>query len=143
MNASPEARRQAFQQWLARIGERMLAFFSYMGGSSVLFAQTVGGMFVPPFRRQLVIEQLDKIGVQSFPIVLLTGMFTGIVLGLQTAYQLQRIGAETYISIIVGLSIVRELGPVLTALVVSGRVGASITAELGTMRVTEQIDALE
>ena len=134
---------QALQQVFGHLGERLLAFFSYMGGSSILFGQTVASVFVPPFRRRLVVEQMDKIGVQSFPITFLTALFTGIVLGLQTAYQLQRIGAESYISSIVALSILRELGPVLTALVVTGRVGAAITAELGTMRVTEQVDAME
>ncbi|MBI4227897.1 MAG: ABC transporter permease [Candidatus Omnitrophica bacterium] len=131
------------QQALEHVGDRMLGFFSYLGGTSLLFGRTVVSAVTTPFRRRLAIEQMDKVGVQSVPIVFLTALFTGIVLGMQTAYQLQQIGAETYIAKIVGLSIVRELGPVLTALVVTGRVGASITAELGTMRVTEQIDALE
>ncbi len=131
------------QQTVASLGERMLAFFAYLGAASLLFAQTVTATFARPFRRHLLVEQMDKVGVSSLPIVILTALFTGIVLGLQTAYQLQRIGAETYIAGLVALSIVRELGPVLTALVVTGRVGASITAELGTMKVTEQIDAME
>ncbi len=134
---------QSVQQGLAHLGERLLGFFSYLGGTSVLFTRTVTSAVTTTFRRSLVIEQMDKIGVESVPIVLLTALFTGIVLGMQTAYQLQRIGAQTYIASIVGLSIVRELGPVLTALVVTGRVGAAIAAELGTMRVTEQIDAME
>ncbi|MCM8781799.1 MAG: ABC transporter permease, partial [Candidatus Omnitrophica bacterium] len=86
---------------------------------------------------------MKKIGVNSLPIVILTSLFTGMVLALQSAYQMQRISAEMYIASLVSLSMCRELGPVLTALVVAGRVGAAITAELGTMRVTEQIDALE
>ena len=134
---------QSVQQGLAHLGERLLGFFSYLGGTSVLFAQTVTSAVATTFRRSLVIEQMDKVGVQSVPIVFLTALFTGIVLAMQTAYQLQQIGAGTYIAKIVGLSIVRELGPVLTALVVTGRVGAAIAAELGTMRVTEQIDAME
>ncbi len=120
-----------------------MASFHYLGGAAILFGRTVVGVIAAPWRRRLLVEQLDKIGIQSLPIVFLTGLFTGIVLGLQTAYQLQQIGAETYIAKIVALSMVRELGPVLTALVVTGRVGASIAAELGTMKVTEQIDALE
>lgn len=128
---------------LEHLGQRLLAFFSYLGGATFLFGQTVAGVGARPLRRRLILEQMDKVGVDSFPIVCLTALFTGIVLGLQTAYQLQRIGAETYIASLVALSMVRELGPVLTALVVTGRVGASITAELGTMKVTEQIDALE
>lgn len=131
------------QRLFGFLGERLLAFFSYLGGSAEFFSVTVANLFAKPFRRRLLIEQMDRIGVDSLPIAGLTGLFTGIVLGLQTAYQLERIGAETYIASIVALSMVRELGPVLTALVVTGRVGASITAELGTMKVTEQIDALE
>jgi len=88
-------------------------------------------------------DQMNKIGVNSVPIVFLTSLFTGMVLALQSAYQMQKISATMYVASLVSLSMCRELGPVLTALVVAGRVGASITAELGTMKVTEQVDALE
>ena len=108
-----------------------------------LSISTLFHIFVMPFRRKEFVVQLYKIGVLSFPIVLLVSLFTGMVLALQSAYQLTKMNAQIYISSLVALSIVRELGPVLTALVVAGRVGASITAELGTMKVTEQIDALE
>jgi phospholipid/cholesterol/gamma-HCH transport system permease protein len=88
-------------------------------------------------------EQMNKIGVASLPIILLISLFTGIVLALQSAYQMQKVAAEMYIASLVSLSLTRELGPVLTALIVAGRCGAAITAEVGTMKVTEQIDALE
>ncbi|MCK4857090.1 MAG: ABC transporter permease [candidate division Zixibacteria bacterium] len=98
------------------------------------------------FRRPLylgtIIEQMEQIGVRSLSIVLLTNFFTGMVLALQTGYQIARFGAKVYIGVVVALSIVRELGPVLTALVVAGRVGSGIAAELGSMKVTEQIDAM-
>jgi len=100
-------------------------------------------MFVPPFRRKEIFVQMYRIGLLSFPIVFLVALFTGMVLALQSAYQLTKMNAQIYIASLVALSVVRELGPVLTALVLAGRVGASITAELGTMKVTEQIDALE
>ena len=90
-----------------------------------------------------MLEQMAKIGVDSLPIVFLISMFTGMVLALQSAYQLQRFSAEMYMASLVAFSMTRELGPVLTALIVAGRVGASITAELGTMKVTEQLDAME
>ena len=89
------------------------------------------------------LEQAKKIGVDSLPIISLVALFIGIILALQTAILMQRLGSEMYIASIVALSVMRELGPVITALVVAGRVGASITAEIGTMNVTEQIDALE
>ncbi|MFH0839069.1 MAG: ABC transporter permease [Candidatus Omnitrophota bacterium] len=126
-----------------RFGKRLLAFFNYIGAISLLFYQTIFWMFTSRLRKHQLFDQMNKIGVNSFPIISLTGMFTGIVLALQSAYQMQKISAQLYIASLVALSMTRELGPVLTALVVAGRVGASITAELGTMKVTEQIDALQ
>lgn len=134
---------------VASIGEGSLAFFDYLGGAAALLFKTGIGVLSLPWRRlrdrrwDFVLEQMEKVGVASFPLVFLTSLFTGMVLALQTAYQLQKISAELYIGSLVALSMVRELGPVLTALVIAGRVGASITAELGTMQVTEQIDALQ
>ena len=83
-----------------------------------------------------------SIGIGSLPIVLLTAIFTGMVLALQTAYGLQRFGAKNYVGNLVGLALSRELGPVLTAVMVCGRVGAGIAAELASMVVTEQVDAI-
>ncbi len=120
-----------------------MAFLAYIGSVWVLLVETVWLIFIPPFRGKSVSEQMAKIGADSLPIVSLTSLFTGMVLALQSAYQMQKIGAQIYISSLVALSITRELGPVLTALVVAGRMGAAITAELGTMKVTEQIDALD
>lgn len=129
--------------WITRLGERFMAFIHYTGGIAVLFAQTVFWIFVPPIKRRHVLGQMVRVGIDSLPIVFLTSMFTGMVLALQSAYQMQKISAQLYIASLVALSMTRELGPVLTALVIAGRIGASITAELGTMKVTEQIDALE
>ena len=128
---------------IKNLGQNTLNFFIYIGGAFNLFVSTLFQIFVPPMRRGDFFSQMYKIGVLSFPIVLLVSLFTGMVLALQSAYQLTKMNAQIYISSLVALSMVRELGPVLTALVVAGRVGASITAELGTMKVTEQIDALE
>ncbi len=83
-----------------------------------------------------------EVGVNSFPVVFFTAIFTGMVLALQSHTGFKRFGAESMVGTVVGLSMTRELGPVLTALVVTGRAGSAMTAELGTMRVTEQIDAL-
>ena len=118
-------------------------FIKYTGGLSVLMGQTLFWVPMPPLRRRQLFEQMSRIGVDSLPIVSLISMFTGMVLALQSAYQMQKFSAEMYIASLVAFSMTRELGPVLTALIVAGRVGASITAELGTMKVTEQIDALE
>jgi phospholipid/cholesterol/gamma-HCH transport system permease protein len=86
---------------------------------------------------------MDRMGVGSVPILLLTGLFTGMVLALQSAVALERFGADIYVGSLVGASMVRELGPVLAALIFAGRVGSGIAAEIGAMRVTEQIDALQ
>jgi len=87
-------------------------------------------------------SQMNRIGVESLSIVILTGLFTGMVLALQTYIGFQRVGGEQFIGAIVALGLIRELGPVLTALMVTGRAGSAITAEIGTMIITEQVDAL-
>ena len=137
-----------FLKWILKriysiVKRKIKTFFTYLGGLSVLLAQTVFWMFAPRLRKWQILEQMNTIGVASFPIVFLTSLFTGMVLALQSAYQMQKVSAEMYIASLVSLSLTRELGPVLTALIVAGRCGASISAELGTMRVTEQVDALE
>ncbi len=131
------------EKYIKNLGERFLNLVHYIGGTSMLFIRTLMWIPVRPIKRMHIINQMKKVGIDSLPIVFLTSLFTGIVLALQSAYQMQKFQAEMYIASLVALSMTRELGPVLTALVVAGRVGASITAELGTMRVTEQIDALE
>ena len=133
----------ALANFFIYIGRQAIAFLYFLGGLSRLMAETFYLAFTPPFKKDRIIEQSKKAGVESFPIVSLISLFIGVILALQTAYQMQRLGSEMYIANIVALSLVRELGPVITALVVAGRVGASIAAEIGSMQVTEQIDALE
>ena len=132
----------ALKYWLAVFGARSLDVFREAGGISILFGQTICSMVTSRWRKSHLIDQMTKIGVTSLPLVFLTALFTGMVLALQSAYQLRMFNALNYTAGLVSLSITRELGPVLTAMVVAGRVGAAITAELGTMKVTEQIDAL-
>ena len=107
-----------------------------------LAGKAVGFMFVKPFYTADLFQQMDTIGVGSLGIVLLTGFFTGMVLALQTSLQLQTFGATDYIGTLVTGAMIRDLGPVLAGLMVAGRVGSGIAAQLGSMRVTEQIDAL-
>jgi phospholipid/cholesterol/gamma-HCH transport system permease protein len=95
-----------------------------------------------PFYYRDVVEQFDIIGVGSMTVVLLTGMFTGMVLALQSGLTLDQFGARSMVGRLVSASMVKELGPVLTALMVAGRVGSGIAAELGSMMVTDQIAAL-
>jgi phospholipid/cholesterol/gamma-HCH transport system permease protein len=109
----------------------------------VLGARALRFTFARPFYWRDTLIQMDRIGVGSIPIVLLTGLFTGMVLALQSSVELTRFGAEAFIGNLVGASMVRELGPVLAALMVAGRAASGIAAEIGSMRVTEQIDALQ
>ena len=97
----------------------------------------------PPLKLSLVFKQMEFVGVKSTTVVILTGASTGAVLALQTYYGFSKFNAETMVGAIVTLSMTRELGPVLTALMVTARAGSGMATELGTMRVTEQIDALE
>ena len=118
-------------------------FFEQMGR----FMQMMGRVFVwtvrPPYDWRELFRQMVKVGVNSMPVVLLTAMFTGMVLALQTFTVLSRFSAESFVGSLVALSMVRELSAVLSGLIVAGRAGSAMGAELGTMRVTEQIDALE
>lgn len=108
-----------------------------------LVARGVRFIFARPFYWNDAVIQMDRIGFGSLPIVLLTGLFTGMVLALQSSVELSKFGADVYIGNLVGASMVRELGPVLCSLMVAGRAASGIAAELGSMRVTEQIDALQ
>ncbi len=108
----------------------------------LLMGKVLGRLHKPPWFFPLIIRQCEMVGVQSLPVVLLTAVFTGMVLALQSWVAFHRFGAESMIATVVSLSMLRELGPVLVGLMVAGRVGASFAAELGTMRVSEQIDAL-
>jgi phospholipid/cholesterol/gamma-HCH transport system permease protein len=108
----------------------------------LLMGKVGRGLVSRPFYGRDVIEQLDDIGLGSLTVVLLTGLFTGMVLALQTGTTLDQFGARPVVGRLVSASMVRELGPVLTALMVAGRVGSGIAAELGSMVVTEQIAAL-
>jgi phospholipid/cholesterol/gamma-HCH transport system permease protein len=127
---------------LERLRESSRDTALYIGGITDLAMQTVRFTFHRPFPYQLLMEQFDAIAVRSLSIVVITSMFIGMVLALQTAYSLAEFGGKLFVGKVVSLSLVRELAPVLTALMVGGRVGAGITAEIGTMKVSEQIDAL-
>ena len=126
-----------------KINEKSQDIIRYVGDLTILFARTLLWMTIPPFKNLRTFDQAKRVGIGSFFIVSLVALFTGMILALQTAYQMQKLSSEIYIANLVAVSIVRELGPVLTALIVAGRIGAAITAEIGTMNVTEQVDALK
>jgi phospholipid/cholesterol/gamma-HCH transport system permease protein len=113
-----------------------------MGQMALLLASALGWLFQRPFRVRLFVKHLEFVGVHSVFVVVLTGLFTGMVLALQTYYAFRMFSAESMVGATVALSMTRELGPVITALMVTGRAGSAMAAEIGTMRVTEQVDAL-
>ncbi len=129
-------------QPITRLGERALRVAEELGDFTVLSLQTLVALRRPRFPLRELAVQFEALAVRSAPIVVITSVFTGMVLALQTAYSLTRFGARPYVGSIVGLAIVRELGPVLAALMVGGRAGAGIASELGSMQVTEQVDAI-
>ena len=124
------------------IGTRTLAYLDESGQGMILFFKVLRGLLHRPFPFRLTAQQMEEVGVRSLPVVLITAIFTGAVLALQTYSGFKRFGAEGLVGTVVALSMTRELGPVLASIMVAGRVGSSMAAELGTMRVTEQIDAL-
>ena len=128
---------------LQPIGRTFLTFLEATGRLTLFTALSLSHCLRPPFYPRLVYRQMVEIGYYSLPVVGLTAIFTGMVLALQSYTGFARFSAESAIPNVVVVSITRELGPVLAGLMVAGRVGASMAAEIGTMRVTEQIDALD
>ena len=122
---------------------RVLAAFEDLGRMILFAVEVVAWAFRPPFRPELIIAQMAFIGVGSVFIVAATGLSAGMVFALQMNYALKQFAAEGYVGGSVAFSLARELAPVFTALMVTGRAGSAIATELGTMRVTEQIDAME
>ena len=124
-------------------GRKIISFSNSVGGITNLTIRILRWLFRSRWDVKEVIDQMVRVGVESFPVTALTSISTGMVLALQTGYSFENVFIEPlYVGSIVGFSMVKELGPTLTALVISGRIGASITAEIGTMKVTEQLDAL-
>ena len=125
------------------IGKRTLSFLEEFGQISILFFNIIRNIKNVPRTSKVVLHQMEHIGVNSLPLVLIIAVFTGAIAAWQAAYQLQGLAPMSILGGTTSRAIITELGPVLTGIVIAGRVGASIAAELGTMKVTEQIDALE
>lgn len=126
------------------IGRRGVNFITKLGGLSLMLGRFIISLKEIPWSIRLILEQLYLLGVKSLPLIVVISIFVGAVSAWQAAYQFKFIGAPLrLLGHAVGKAVVIELAPVLSAIVFAGRVGAGVTAELGTMRVTEQIDALE
>ncbi len=121
----------------------IFAAANHVGKFSLFAYETIKVALTSSPRVNAIVLQIEQIGVQSLPIVILTGTFTGMVFALQSYVGFSRFGAEQFIGATVALAMIKELGPILTGLMVTGRAGSAIAAELATMQVTEQIDALK
>ena len=128
---------------LAALGRWGIAFVARLGLSFLFLLRALVGSARALPRFSLVIEQLYAIGVLTMLIVVVSGLFVGMVLGLQGYYQLVNFSAESSLGLVVALFLVRELGPVLAALLFAGRAGSALTAEIGLMKATEQLSAME
>ncbi len=130
---------------IARLGQLSLDRLDAMGDISLFTLRTFGHSLRAAFHKrdlERLLPQFHSIGTLSVPVIMVTGLFVGMVLAIQAIEQFRAAGLENRMGVIVSLSVVRELGPVLAGIMLAGRVGGALTAELGTMRVTEQIDAL-
>ncbi len=130
------------------MGRAFFIFLGHLSRLANLAVQTLYWTFVAPFKGKglnwnSTVEQMVRIGYESIPIVSLIAFFVGLIIAMQSAYQLQRFGATIYVANLVAVSIIRELSPLLTAIVITGRSGSAMTAEIGTMKVYEEIDALQ
>jgi phospholipid/cholesterol/gamma-HCH transport system permease protein len=121
----------------------LISGLEWFGEFGLFCARLARAAVTPPYEWREFIRQCDAIGAQAFPLVALAGAATGVVLSLETRDSLIRFGAKSFLPAIIVFSMIKESGPVITGLVVSGRAGAGIGAELGSMKVTEQIDAME
>jgi phospholipid/cholesterol/gamma-HCH transport system permease protein len=128
---------------VSAFGKPLLAMVEWFGDLGLFCVRVAQAIFSRPFEGAEFLRQLDAVGAKSLPLVALAGAATGVVLSLQTRDSLTRFGAKSLLPAVIVFSLIKETGPVIAGLVTSGRVGAGIGAELGSMRVTEQIDAME
>lgn len=135
--------RHIFLQLMQQVGRVVIGFFGAAGHLSIFVARSLRAVVVPPYYPKQLLRQFIDIGYYSLPVVGMTALFTGMVLALQSYTGFARFNAEGAVASVVVLSITRELAPVLAGLMVAGRIGASMAAEIGTMKVTEQIDAMQ
>ncbi len=132
---------QEFSQRL-RFAEPLARAIDFAGGFTRLAAKAIQEIFIPPFPLKLVIDQIMAIGVQSFILVLITGLAVGSVMALQFGFGLARFGGTLYVPKLAALAVLREMGPVFTSLLVAGRIGSGMASEIASMKVTQQIDAI-
>lgn len=132
-----------FLRAIAFIGNQGIYILNDLGRMGLFLYYSLVGIFKQPFRFREVVKQLHFIGAGSVAVIFFTALSSGMVLGLQGYYSLNKFGAEGMLGSAVSLTLIMELGPILTALMVTARAGSAMCAEIGIMRISEQIDALE
>ncbi|MBC8440474.1 MAG: ABC transporter permease [Deltaproteobacteria bacterium] len=128
---------------IEKFGKKILSLLESMGRAILFFLTGMMHIFTLPVQFAKIIDQTWFIGSKSIFVIILTGLFTGMVLGLQGYYSLVKVGSEAALGAAVALTLISELGPVFTAIMVTARAGSSMAAEIGIMRISEQIDALK
>jgi phospholipid/cholesterol/gamma-HCH transport system permease protein len=128
---------------IANLGRFVINAVQRLGRAAMFLWDTLAASAVLTRRSYLIVQQVYQVGVLTLLIILVSGLFVGMVLGLQGYNTLVRFGAEDSLGLLVALSLVRELGPVVTALLFAGRAGSALTAEIGLMKATEQIAGME
>jgi phospholipid/cholesterol/gamma-HCH transport system permease protein len=131
------------QSPLESIAEVFTGFLEWFGSLGIFAWQVLRAAVTPPYEWSELVHQLDEVGSKSFPLVALAGAAIGVIISLEARYSLSRFGAKSMFPATLVYSVIQVMGPVITGLVVSGRVGAGIGAELASMKVPEQIDAIE
>lgn len=139
----PSGRSEAEDPSRPNLIHTLRSFFEWFGALGIFLGRLIAAVLSPPYEVRELVRQMDEVGSKSAVLVALAGAATGVVMSLQTRSSLVRFGAKSLLPAVIVLSIIKETGPVITALIASGRVGAGIGAELGSMKVTEQIDAME
>jgi phospholipid/cholesterol/gamma-HCH transport system permease protein len=124
------------------LGAYTIRTLKSMGSMFIFLVDAIVVLFTSPFKFNIFVKQLNFIGAKSMLVIVLIGMFTGMVLALQLYYTLRKFGSDALLGPAIALSLIRELGPVLAAIMIAGRAGSAITAEIGIMKISEQIDAL-
>jgi len=132
-----------FKKLIESFGKKILSSLESIGRMTLFVISGIENIFIPPFQFTKIVDHTWFIGSKSVFVIILPGLFTGMVLGLQGYYSLVKVGSEAALGAAVSLTLISELGPVFTAIMITARAGSSMAAEIGIMRISEQIDALK
>jgi phospholipid/cholesterol/gamma-HCH transport system permease protein len=139
----PERQSEAITSSVDAVAKLVNDFFEWFGSLGIFFWKVLRAAVTPPYEWRELTRQLDEVGSKSFPLIALAGAAIGVIISLEARYSLTRFGAKSMFPATLVYSVIQVMGPIITGLIVSGRVGAGMGAELASMKVSEQIDAIE